>query len=342
MTKASEPSIMNIVGKDRAARRGAALFKTAECAPPSDEEAAEPKKTEASCWAVTDDTYFGVGATVKRLTPGCYMPGMSNHGPYLTRLPIKTDDLLVMPDDSSNFIIDDFVQFWSMKGKFTARGFLHKRGILMWGPPGSGKTSTIQLLIQRIVKDLKGIVLMVGHPGCCAENLKMIRKIEPNRPVICILEDLDSLVEHYNESAYLSLLDGEAQVDNIVFLATTNYPERLDPRFVDRPSRFDLIKWIDLPSDAARRFYLESKEPSLSKLELDEWVKATRGLTIPHLKEIIISVKCYGRTLDDTLARMRDMRKKKFRKGDGALGFATAVPKKDKIPAASVFEGDPQ
>lgn len=337
MSKApKEPSIMSVVGRDRAGRANNRTLPASEPDITSDEATPqETKANAASCWAVTDDAYFGVGATVKDLPPGCYLPTMNNRGPFLVKAPIKTDDLLILPDDASNFIINDFTQFWGMKAKFTARGFLHKRGILMWGPPGGGKTSTIQLLIQRIVQDLKGIVLVVGHPGICIENLKVIRKIEPDRPVICILEDIDALVERYGEGDFLSMLDGEAQVDNTLFLATTNYPERMDPRFVDRPSRFDVIKFIDLPSDAARRFYLKHKEPELSPEELGQWVIATRGMTIPHLKEIIISVKCYGRTLDETLDRMRDMRKKKFKKaGDGKLGFAQGAADPEKLTAS--------
>jgi SpoVK/Ycf46/Vps4 family AAA+-type ATPase len=164
---------------------------------------------------------------------------------------------------------------------------------------------------------------MVENPELGDEGLKMIRKIEPNRPVIAIFEDLDSLVRRYDENGFLSLLDGESQVNNIVHLATTNYPERLDARFIDRPSRFDLIRYIGMPSDAARRFYLEKKEPSLTPEELDQWVEFSDGLTIPHLKEMIISIKCYGKDIKETVDRMKSMHKKKFNPTDApALGFS--------------------
>jgi hypothetical protein len=83
--------------------------------------------------------------------------------------------------------------------------------------------------------------------------LQMLRAVEPERQVVGILEDVDALIERYGESEYLSLLDGEAQVDNVVYVATTNYPERLDARIVDRPSRFDTIRYIGMPSAGARR-----------------------------------------------------------------------------------------
>lgn len=83
---------------------------------------------------------------------------------------------------------------------------------------------------------------------------------------------------------------------SILFLATTNYPERLDRRFIERPSRFDTIKHIEQPSPSSRREFLKAKEPSLSPTELDEWVELSAGFSIAHLKELVIAVKCLDQT----------------------------------------------
>jgi hypothetical protein len=317
----SEPNISEVIGTQV---ESPLPHPPPDCTPIEGSDTSNAKKVEnLSCWANTGDNYWGIGKTFQSLPSQCYRAQSSNTGPYLEAIPLITDDLLVLPDDSSKRILEDFTQFWALKDEFLKRGFLHKRGILMWGPPGSGKTSTIQLIIRSVIKDLDGIVLMVEHPGLGDDGLKMIRKIEPNRPVIAIFEDLDSLVRRYDENGFLSLLDGESQVNNIVHLATTNYPERLDARFIDRPSRFDLIRYIGMPSDAARRFYLEKKEPSLTPEELDQWVEFSDGLTIPHLKEMIISIKCYGKDINETVDRMKSMHKKKFNPTDApALGFA--------------------
>ncbi len=263
-------------------------------------------------WAASHDTFWGATQTYDELPPGLYRCDMApNIGPVLIRQNVSTDNLLELPDDATTSIVAEFEAFWKLEDEFRARGFMHKRGFLLWGPPGSGKTSCVQLLVKRLVEEVSGVVLFLDHPGCAAQCLSMARKIEPKRPMIAIMEDIDALVGKYGESEYLALLDGEAQVDNIVFLASTNYPERLDRRLVDRPSRFDTIRYVGMPTAAARRSYFKAKEPSISEVELDAWVQATDGLSIAHLKELIIAVRCFKQPLADVSARLEKMHGRK-------------------------------
>jgi hypothetical protein len=263
-------------------------------------------------WAASHDTFWGATQTYDELPPGLYRCDAAPQiGPILIRQNVDTDKLLELPDDACTAIIDEFETFWTLKAEFQARGFLHKRGFLLWGPPGSGKTSCVQLLVKRLIDKCNGVVLLLDHPNTASACLSMARKIEPTRPMIAIMEDMDALIQKYGENEYLALLDGEAQVDNIVFLATTNYPERLDKRFVDRPSRFDTIKYVGMPSAQARRVYFAAKEPGLEDAELDAWVKATEDLSIAHLKELIIAVKCFKQPLEAVIERLEAMHARK-------------------------------
>ena len=180
-------------------------------------------------------------------------------------------------------------------------------------------------MAKDIIEKYSGIVCKIEHPNLAAEGVSMIRKIEPERPIVALMEDLDALIDTYGENRYLALLDGETQVDNILYIATTNYPDLLVRRFVDRPSRFDTIKKIGMPSAEARKMYLETKEPYLTEKELKEWVSRTDGFSVAHLRELIIAVKCFEYSLDDTIERLDKMRVRKPSSEDGdekeAFGF---------------------
>lgn len=258
-----------------------------------------------SAWAMSGDMFWGISESLKRLDAGCYRLGVSQSiGVYLQRQPIRTDALIELPDSKSEQIIAEITHFTTLRPAFTQRGLLYKRGVLLWGPPGSGKTSTLHLLMRLIVDRLGGIALLIDHPHTAAAALQLVRKVEPERQLIGIMEDIDGLVQNYGVSEYLSLLDGESQIDNVVFVATTNYPERLDKRFVDRPSRFDTVEYVGMPSDDARRTYLRHKEPDLPDGTIDEMVEVSDGLSIAHLRELIILTQCFGRSIADAAKRL--------------------------------------
>jgi hypothetical protein len=263
-------------------------------------------------WAQADDIFWPASETCEKLEPSFYrFTDRPNIGPCLERVRISVDGLIRLPDTAAAEVLAEFSTFWGLQERFTARGFLHKRGILLWGPPGSGKTASLMLMARDIIEEHQGIVCQIDHPGLASMCLTFIRKIEPDRPIVALVEDLDALVQRYGENEYLSLLDGETQVDRIVYVATTNYPERLDKRFVDRPSRFDTVRFIGMPSAAARRIYLSTKEPTLSGDELERWVKDTDGFSVAHLRELVILVKCFDRPLAKAIDRLESMRLKR-------------------------------
>lgn len=260
-------------------------------------------------WAVHDDVFWQAPKTTKKLSSGLYeFITLPNIGVAIKKKPFNTDELIIPPDETIPKILAEFKTFWSSREEFAKRGLLFKRGFILYGPPGGGKTSLLSLLTNSLIKDYNGIVFDGEHPDLAAMGLRMVRKIEPVRPIILMLEDLDSLIERYGENDFLSLLDGEDQTDNIVTIATTNYPSRLDKRLVNRPSRFDKVIKIDMPNEATRRMYLQAKEKSLEGDELEKWVTLSKDFSLAHLKELIVAVKCLGQDLEEVVERLRLMK----------------------------------
>jgi SpoVK/Ycf46/Vps4 family AAA+-type ATPase len=104
-------------------------------------------------------------------------------------------------------------------------------------------------------------------------------------------------------------LDGTYQTDNVIIIATTNYPERLEERFSSRPSRFDVRVLLDVPSPDVREFYIKSKlkPDDLASIDLSEWIKATEGFTLDHLKELILLRFVLENDFNESLARVKEM-----------------------------------
>lgn len=268
---------------------------------------------DARMWGIAGEgsVFHPVGATTSALPSGFYrFVDMHPIGLVAIKVPNETDQLLALPDSESERLMAEVEEFLGLREKFTSRGLLYKRGIMLYGPPGSGKTATIQVLARRVAEKLNSVAILADHPVLCANGLIMLRRLEPMRQLVVVLEDLDALVMRHGEEGYLSLLDGENQVENVIYVATTNYPERLDRRFVDRPSRFDTIRLIGMPSVAARRAYLKAKEPSLSDEEVREYLKASEGYSVAHLRELLVLTRCFGRSLKEAAERLDAMRGK--------------------------------
>lgn len=293
--------------------------------------------------------FWGTSNVEDIVPPGLYKCAQRDDvGPCFQKLIIETDALIQLPDMVCNEVIAQIKLFWSDKVKesLESRGFMHKRGIMMFGEPGSGKTCTIQMLVKMLI-DNGGIAIYAEDPAILSNCLQLLRRIESDRPVIVILEDFDTLTDRdRRENNWLAVLDGEAQIKNVVFLATTNYIENIDKRFVDRPSRFDIIMPVPMPSARCRAAYIRYKEPSLNDDELFDWVQQSDGFSLAHVKEMIISVLCFGKTLEETVLRLNTQRKREFKntkleneaKGSTGIGFKSDGGSQGAFPNRTSFD----
>lgn len=252
--------------------------------------------------------FFGMPSeSFPKLDAGIYTIGVDKNGSvYLDPMSAMTDTLIRLPDFTSEKVIKEVEKFWlpETKAKFEKRALVYKRGIILHGIPGVGKSACIAQIMEAEVNN-GGIVFFAPTPNMLHYVMKCIREIEDkNIRCLVVWEEFDELLSH-GESEYLSLLDGEMQIDNVVYLATTNYLDRIPARFKNRPSRFASIIEVGLPNEATRRAYLENKIYPEDQINLDEWVKATEGLTIDHIKDLIISVLCLDIPLTEAVDRLK-------------------------------------
>lgn len=220
-----------------------------------EKEIDEEELTKAYCQWTTHDGKIFVPAsnTKKALTPGIYEIDInSNIGLYFEKIPVKTEGLLRFPDTNSDKVLDEIVKFWESEEVFRRYDLTYKRGILLWGPPGSGKSCTCQLIMSDVVKR-GGIVVKFDEPHLFIDGMRILRTIQPETPVVAMMEDIDAIIEAYNESEVLNILDGVNEVNKTVFLATTNYPDRLGARVVNRPPASTSVSRSVSPPPPAER-----------------------------------------------------------------------------------------
>jgi len=251
--------------------------------------------------------FLDTHASEARLPPGTYRCVLRyDLGKLcLVRIASQSDEAVLLPDPVAENLITEAQRFWHAGDDFHQLGFLHKRGFLLMGPAGCGKTSIINQIADYVLWQLAGLVLLVDDPERAAMVLARIRQLEPERPVLVVIEDIEAMLDHGREEHLLSLLDGQTQIDHVLFIATTNYPERLDRRLQARPSRFDRVEIIRPPSAEVRQAYLEKRMPELCATELEQWVALSEGFSVAHLKELILAVRCLGADPHATTERLK-------------------------------------
>lgn len=272
-----------------------------------------------SQWQVGPNGKFRAATrTISNLHPGVYKVEADDVGPFLQLQSVISDNIVELPETANTKVLDGMKVFWKSKDIYERFGLIYKRGVLLWGPPGSGKTVTINLLMKELIS-LNGIVLICGHPDTLQHMLKVVRRMEPDRPIIVVFEDIDEIIEKYGEHTILSMLDGENQIANVVYIATTNYPDKLGPRITNRPSRFDERIFVGMPSALARKTYLkfatmakndDGKDSGLDDQTLDQWTKDTEDFSVAHLRELVVACFCLGQEYPKVLKRLKKMMEK--------------------------------
>lgn len=234
------------------------------------------------------------------LPSGCYTYASPSGGDYPERLiPIglRSDTMVAMKICAA--IKEDIQSFLDGEEIYRKIGIQYRRGILMYGPPGQGKTTIIRHLIRETFSDAL-VIFLNRIPS--TTMLRKIREEEGDRLKVFVFEELAAVVNDQNIDRVLDFLDGESSLDNTIVLATTNYPDRLPKNIVDRPSRFDRLIKIGNPDKETRQrlltLYLKRK-PS------PEEVKTTERMSAAALKEVALLHHLRGFKIEEAVEHLK-------------------------------------
>jgi hypothetical protein len=209
------------------------------------------------------------------------------------RRPSMTDDEVILPEATMATIRRQVVGVAEHRQRLLdARQHL-KRGLLLYGPPGVGKTHSVRYLTSQ----LRGvtIVQLTGDSlGLIGTACSVARTLQPSMVVV---EDVDLIAEdrgmhpghHPLLFQLLNEMDGLAEDVDVVFLLTTNRAELLEPALAARPGRVDQAVPLELPDADARTrlFRLYRGNLDVDESRLDDVIARTDGVTASFLKELL-------------------------------------------------------
>lgn len=167
-----------------------------------------------------------------------------------------------------------------------------KRGVLLYGAPGVGKTHTVRYLISSL-PELTVLILSGGALHFIREACSVARALQPS---LLVIEDVDLVAEERGRHTASPLLfqllnemDGLGDDIDVTFLLTTNRVDVLEPALVSRPGRIDHAAEIPLPDAEGRRRLLTLYQGGLN-LDLanpERVLERTDGVTASFLKELL-------------------------------------------------------
>jgi ATP-dependent 26S proteasome regulatory subunit len=204
---------------------------------------------------------------------------------------VREEDL-ILPDSVKGLLRGAVLGFYRHRDVLRRLDIELKRGILLHGPPGTGKTS-ISLYLAGCLTNFTVCFISGERLLYPREVCRMARYLQP---AMVVFEDIDLVAHERNVNGLATVLgelmnqiDGCEPSDQVLFLMTTNSLERLEHAVKNRPGRVDQIIEIPLPSRAERRqlFSYFTRSLKLKDDNLEQLLDATEGATPAMLKEVV-------------------------------------------------------
>jgi cell division protease FtsH len=176
-----------------------------------------------------------------------------------------------------------------------------KRGILLYGQPGTGKTLTAMYLVSQMPG--RTVLLLTGSGmGSIEAACRLARLLEPTTVV---LEDVDLIGTEREQQTVganallfelLNEMDGLADDVDILFVLTTNRPDVLEPALASRPGRVDQAIEVPPPDAECRRrlFELYSRGMNVEVADWDRLIERTAGVSGAFIRELLRKAAVYA------------------------------------------------
>ena len=234
------------------------------------------------------------------------------------------DELLAECDklDMSRLVMDDVMRedlIQTINTPFSAEactiydqmGLPRKRGVILEGPPGNGKTS----ICKAAAAHLKSSLVYVSYsslvqspeftnpgwtpqpyldPRCPQVVQQAFSYAQELAPCLLVIEEIDGIITAGARSALLTAMDGLVPNKGVLTIATTNNIKILDDAIKNRPSRFDRVYKIRNPGARLRTTYftkmIEQFMPAYADIKelATDIASETSGFSFAHLQEVIL------------------------------------------------------
>ncbi|MCU0961223.1 MAG: ATP-dependent zinc metalloprotease FtsH, partial [Pirellulaceae bacterium] len=237
--------------------------------------------------------------------------------------PVTFDDVAGLEGVKSD--LEEIVDYLRSPEKFQRLGGRVPKGVLLNGPPGTGKTLLARAVAGEAsvpfysVNGSEFIQMFVGVGASRVRDL--FKTAKENAPAIIFIDEIDAVGRQrgaglgggHDEreqtlNQILSEMDGFAQNDSVIVLASTNRPDVLDPALL-RPGRFDRHVTVDRPTLRGRLeiFKVHVRDVPLDDdVDLQRLAAATVGLTGADIRNIVNEAALWGARQDKNRVTMSD------------------------------------